>query len=173
VNLIKKEKALQKLYNKIAPKYKRLITHFGNLNSEIMILGLEPGIKHYRGKSKSIFRFDFDLILTTGRKSSGVILKVFDKLGLNINDYFWNNLYLVPKEINKTRQAFKRLLINEIDIIRPKIILCLGKIVFDTVNDIDLRIKVIRISHPAYVLYGYPLKSYINEWKEVMRKIGE
>ena len=168
-----KEELLRDLYCKRLSNYSKIITYFGNVNSKIMILGLAPVQEHLDSDSKSAFKFDLSLQQET--KSGSIIIKVFKELDLDIKDYFWNNCYKIPIEIAaKTQEQkiiFQKLLEDEIEIIEPDTIICLGTVSFDFVKslDIDVNINIKYIMHPAYVLRGgITISNYVNYWKNAM-----
>lgn len=168
-----KSEMLESLYKKRLSNYSKIITYFGNFDSKVMILGLAPVQAHVESDSHSAFKFDVSL--SQDSRSGSVLIKVFRELDLNINNFFWNNCYKVPVEIaTKTQEQkiiFQKILEDEIEIIEPDTIICLGTDCFDIVKslNIDVNINIKYIMHPAFVLRGgISFENYVNYWENAM-----
>lgn len=151
-------------------KYRKLITYYGNVNSEIVILAESPKLNHYNSESNSIFCFDLKDFNQKGR-SGEVILKVFKDLKLDYNNYYFDNIYKIPIENLKNSQEKKLhidLLKKELEIISPDLIICLGNTTYDAIKNENISYKIIKLKHPASLQYNsmrdYP--EYLNDWRK-------
>ena len=101
-----KEFRLQRLNLKY--KYKKILKHFGNINSKVMILGLEPVMKHYESDSEVCFMFE-DLNLSPAKKEIfEAIRKNFPELEekyKNLSKEFWLEK---EKEIKTLGKKYKK-----------------------------------------------------------------
>lgn len=147
----------------------RLITKYGSIDSKIVFLAESPMAMHY-ASSGSIFCLDLEDYNQAG-KSGEVILKIFKDLKLDINDYYFDNVFKVPIESVAAGEYSTHLdlLVQELNVIEPKVIVCLGNTAFELVSKLNLDYAVIKLYHPAYILRSGWTKynSYLNSWKEV------
>ena len=150
--------------------YSKIISEYGNYESKVLILGISPTKDHYGSDSFSSFAFDINLNQT--QKSVGVICKVFARLGLNISDFFWDNIYKVPEDMltNESKITHINYLKSFIQIINPKLIVCLGTECETIVNSLKLKvdIRVKKCYHPGAHLRGYyDFDEYCLNWKRL------
>lgn len=170
----KKEKTIMKLVNKFKEEnnYNKIIRYYGNPNSEIIILGLCPVDSHVNSDSNSVFALDLK-DFNQERKSGGVILKVFSDLKLNIDKYFFNNIFKLPSE-NLSELEIEthiKLLIKEINTIDPNLIICLGTDCYNYIIKIfGTNYNVIKLYHPAYIVRkNYTnYDNYLKKWRSVL-----
>ena len=146
----------------------REILPWGNINSNTVIVGLEPNENH-NFKSKHIFCFDLDI--ENDGKSGGVLKKMFKEINKNIDDYFWTNFKKRNNELGEESA------IKFIDFILQypfERYIFLGKKLAMLVHDfkIDLLLagkKVYYLRHPAYFLYKPGITNYIRSWEEALK----
>jgi hypothetical protein len=173
--IITKEIALQEILNnfKYAHKYLKIIQYFGNANSNICVFAESPVLQHLSSTSNSIFCFD-DINFNQTHKSGEVILKILHDLNINKEDIFFDNIYKMPIEqlTNIEKEYHHKLMIKELEILKPKIIICLGNICYSVMSELlkdTSEIQIYKIYHPAYILRNN-WKNY-NEYLESWRKI--
>lgn len=138
--------------------YSKVIKYYGNTNSKIVILAESPTEKHLKETlSESIFCFDLKDFDQT-RKSGEVVLKIFKDLGLNYNDYFFDNIFKLPI-INLTdeeKNNHLELMKKELELLKPTLILTLGYVtrsyLYDLMVKYRLNYNVINIYHPSFIL---------------------
>lgn len=114
----------------------------GNLHSRIMIIGQDWGSKNYFTKYKGIDanKNPTNVTLTKLLEYIGVRIWIADKNQVDRGELFLTNAILCLKPGNmrsKLRDIWietcsKNYLKEQIDIVSPKIIICLGKIAFDS-----------------------------------------
>lgn len=134
----------------------------GNVAAEIMIVGQNPG-----GRGKEDSRYT---VLWYDGPNSGFILKCVEEAGI-FQDSWFTNLVLFPTpdnkitkdQVGKTSDLFNK----QVEIIKPKVFIALGKVVAHYLKDNKFDIPVIEAAHPAYVrrfLSGDPInrENYIN-----------
>ena len=148
-----KEEQLKELFSNL-DMYSKIIVGFGNINSKIMFLGIAPMQSHMDSSSKSCFKFDEDVEVNA--KSGAVLIKVFKKLNLKIEDYFWDNIFKIPIEKVTNRQLFCDIMGREIDILKPDMIITLGNECYNIVKSLDINVNIIckKIIHPGFLLRG-------------------
>lgn len=184
-----KEKLLEEFNNKVKlceecdpfGLNKKLISGIllgsGNINSQIMFVGQNPSIVRY-SVNDQIFGnpgvSNTDKVFCEGLRSIG-----FDR-----KDVYCTNL--IKGSLPGNRRPFVNEivhgmshLVDEIEIIRPKIVVCVGNIVCESFN-----IKVGEISKKNYVYFGmnHPtsvvrgsidMEEYLSQWqklKEIIKK---
>jgi hypothetical protein len=161
---------LNYLTHKMLKEYPKTITHYGNIKSPTLILGLAPMKKHLlNSPSSRCFKFDIDL--NQESKSGGVLIKVFKELNLDIRDFFFDNVYKVPLEMVENKELFHNLLEKEIDLLNPNKIICLGNDVYNIVKSLDVgvNIEIKKIWHPAFVLRGgVSFNNYLNKFRTLL-----
>ncbi len=133
------------------------VAPFGNLNSELLIVGLAPGM-HGANATGRPFTGDYAGILLYetlhkfGFSNQAESCHIKDGLKL-INCRITNAVKCLPPENKPTSDEIKicnQYLRNEIHKIKPKVILALGKIAHDAVlKSLDLKLSSYKFSHHA------------------------
>lgn len=190
--LLKKEK-VDALNRKIAERYpdERIVFGYGNLNSNIMLIGEAPGSKEAE----------------LGKPFVGQAGKHLDEflqiLNIKKEDvYITNSVKFRPTKINpktgrlsnrtpttKEIDDFREFIYEEIDIIRPEIIVTLGNIPLKSIfndntkiGDVHGKLLSVEINgqeynlfplyHPAAVIYNKGLKDvYISDLEKLKKEI--
>lgn len=130
----------------------------GNFNSNIMFVGERPGFQ----PTKTGIVFE-------GNRSGNLFLKVLSELNLTFNHVYITNIVKCQCEDNKTPDFNDiinciKYLKKEISIIKPKLIVCVGFIAYNHLD--NLYNNMVRIYHPSYILrVNYNLESYVNDIK--------
>ncbi len=166
----KEEKILQLFSN--LRMYDKIVIHYGNVNSKIMIIAEAPMAEHtYNSDSNSIFCFDLNNHNPVDKnfKSGDVIIKIFNDLHLLVTDFYWTNAYKIPIEDVSNKELFHSILEKEIDIVDPVKIICLGANAYSiaTKLNINVNIAIEKLYHPAYILRNnfQNYQEYLNQWK--------
>ncbi|MCM8804225.1 MAG: uracil-DNA glycosylase [Candidatus Omnitrophica bacterium] len=154
--------------------YGKLPIHEGRL--PVLIVGINPSI--HRTKicmEKGAFY---------GKTTGDLLTQLLKKAGFNKDDFWITNLVKcsTPNNRNLSEEEIKnccKYLFRELEIIDPKLIICLGTEVknffggrFYTFTDWILR-KVFSLPHPAQLKYNPSFKSeYINQLKRIKEYIN-
>ncbi len=137
---------------------------FGYPNAEYFFIGMNPN-KNIEFHGVRCFRPYSELC----HRSSEILIPLLNKI-FNKN-YYITNLVKVPTKDNKEPSSllvkiFIKYLIQEIEIIKPKIIISLGNWVFKTLS--NNKIKTIKIYHPAAVTRGFV---FLDEYEKKLKEI--
>jgi len=164
------EELIEELKENVFKDGNKIIFEYGNYDSKIMIFGISPTEKHYNSDSNCVFAFDKNLKQTD--YSGGVLCKLFSELNIKIYDIFWDNIYKVPENIltEKTKKLNIEYIKKIIDIMKPKIIICLGNNSESVIHKLQLEknIKIIKVFHPATVIRGfYSQEEYNKMWEQL------
>jgi len=101
------------------------------------------------------------------------------KLGLHCDDIFFTNLVKCSTEGNRELcveeiKCCSRWLYKEINAIKPRLLVCLGRIVYDTLLEFEyLKVPIAKLWHPSYVgrdlsrepVYDQQIKRLIALWE--------
>lgn len=180
-----KQKKLNNLNERIKEQFKdkELVFGDGSVNSLVMLIGEAPGANEVKQKKPFVGQAgeqlkEFLSILKLKREDL-YITNVVKFRPTKISKKTGNLINRAPnkREIN----AFKEFLFEEIDIIKPKIIVPLGNVPLKAIFDSDLQIskehgkmleanikgsiyKIYPLYHPAAVIYRRELKKvYIED----------
>ena len=148
----------------------------GNINSEIMFIGQNPSVVRY---SKDDKIFGNPLVSNTDR----VFCDGLASIDLKREDVYVTNFVKGSTFENRVPSVDETIhglshLSNEIYIIKPKIIVCVGAFVCDNFNirigQIDTRDYVyFGINHPTAVVRGnLTLEEYILQWHKLRELIN-
>jgi len=163
------EEQISELQDEMFKHYHKIIHEYGDYNSKIMILGISPVNKHYNSDSNCVFAFDKSINQTS--YSGGVLCKVFKELGIEIYDVFFDNIFKVPENKIINRDVHINYMKKIIEIMNPKIIICLGTTCFNLVDKFPMNITIKKIVHPAAILRNfYSQEEYLNTWKKLNLK---
>lgn len=169
-DLFNKQQNLELLFNKYF-NTKRIIKYFGNINSNIMILAESPVQNHLKSSSNSIFALDDETFNQSGHSGS-VILRIFKDLNLDYRNFFFDNVFKLPIETLSIEEKINQLnlLIQEIKIISPKLIICLGENTYSYLNNLNLNYKIKKLQHPAYIIRKHftNYNEYLNKWRVIL-----
>jgi len=148
----------------------KIIADFGDYDSKILILGISPVQTHYASNSKSCFAFDISTEQT--ERSGGVLCRVFERLGIRVEDVLWDNIYKFPLELldEAAKENNIKYIEEFIKIIKPTMIIVLGNDCESVVNKlkIDNSIKIRKVMHPAVVCRGfYTFEEYYKNWERL------
>ena len=156
--------------------YKKIVTGYGNKNSKLMIIGESCVMSHYNNpKSYKCFCFDINSDRVVDNKSGSILIRVFNEQGIEINNFYWTNVFKIPFELlenDEEKSKHYTLLQYEINLISPDIIICLGtnayNIVKDNIKLYDAKLK--RIYHPAYYSRNpHRFSEYIEKWRNILK----
>lgn len=189
-----KDNKLRELNNAIVEEHKdkELVLGNGNINSLIMLIGEAPGAKEVQFKKPFVGQAgkhleEFLEILEIKREDVYITNVVkFRPTKKSVKTGGLINRTPTAKEI----EAFKKYLIDEINIINPKIIVTLGNTPLKGVFENEMKIgqvhgeiqmvkvrdknyKVFPLYHPAAVIYRRELKEvYIEDLKKLKKVIN-
>ncbi len=190
-----KKERLDYLNRRIAEIYpdKDLVFGYGDINSNIMLLGEAPGSKEVEFAEPFVGQAgkhldEFLEILNIKKEELYITNSVkFRPTRTNPKTGRLSNRTPTTKEI----EAFREFIYEEIDIIQPKIIVTLGNIPLKTIFNKNIKIgdvhgqlfnvnikdkeyKVFPLYHPAAVIYNRSLKDvYISDLKKLKKEIKE
>jgi len=137
-------------------------------DNNIMIVGMAPGF--YNGtefdKLSKPFKPSFYFSNTSRILRLG-LFEILDKI------YFTNLSKIVTTKEKMNSDIYKNyynkhynIFETELEIINPKIIICLGRIVYDFLYKKDLKQKVIYWYHPSYFIYQHSESHGIQYYKD-------
>lgn len=134
----------------------KIINGVGRINSDILILGEAPGQEE-----------DAQGIPFVGRAGK-LINKILKELNIKREDCYITNVVKVKPKNNKTPSnneiyKWRKLLLEEIRIINPKIIIALGNIPLKALSGID-NIKITNHRGKKYTVYCYPSHAFEIEY---------
>lgn len=117
----------------------------GNIEAEIMVVGQNPGGKGKGEYSTTWSHGPNSKLVTEATKAAGIF-----------KNCWFTNLVPYPTEDNKiTKQNIddtQHILYAQYELIKPKVIVALGDIVFDNLNTIfGDEVPIISMKHPSYV----------------------
>jgi uracil-DNA glycosylase len=133
-----------------------------NKENIIFIVGMCPGKQRKKDKTN---------IAWEGNKSGDFLTKIIkDYKNLYLTNIF--NTYSVDKIETETIEKGKKQLLNDINLLKPKKIICLGDFAFSTVMNFNLKdIHIIKLKHPSYILrFNGKQEEYINQFKGVLNE---
>jgi uracil-DNA glycosylase len=150
----------------------RKTTGWGNPESDILFLGLNPHVEHPID-STAVFAFDTSTY-ANDKKSGYMISAALKHLGYSIKDFYWYNLvccsYAAGKPTSEMHDNCKPMFIDLVsNLPNLKTIICLGVDSYARVSKYDLDYKLVRATHPASFLYKrLDYTHYSKELKEII-----
>jgi uracil-DNA glycosylase family 4 len=159
----------------------QIVNGYGNENAKIMFIGICPGNHLMQGGA------DRSGIPFMGDKSGELFEKMLDSNGLTRTDVYATNIVKcrpaskdrMYNRLPTTEEIYncKKYLVQEINVVKPKVIICLGKLVYNTIEP-DEEIKSVKLYHwhPGFVarspeffdIWIYNIKHDIKKWTKKM-----
>ena len=140
----------------------------GNFNANIMFIGERPG---YQTRQRNGITF-------CGNKSGDFFLDNLATVGINFCNAYFTNIVKCQTDNNVVPTECEILncityLQKEIDLILPKMIVCVGKISEKYMKLINTNSTILHILHPSFILRTGGIHSnYYNKWFNDLVKIG-
>jgi uracil-DNA glycosylase len=161
---IKKVKALWDLYYNQYINFEYVNMPSGDLNPDLVFIGEAPGWKgvgefnvpvYSYGKTSLLFRFLISIIFGPKYWITNISKQALEKNKKMSNDTLKENLKLLKREI---------------EILNPKVIICLGNYIY---NELKEYYNVFKIFHPAYIYrQRNDAKMYAKNMVEVKNEIN-
>lgn len=149
----------------------------GNGNPERRIL--------FVAQNPSYWRNTTEVLLSKSKPMDLLFQKFMKKVGLPPENFFYTNIVKCSTMNNKAPEfevpvCFRKWLLNEIMIIRPKLIVCVGAVAknwfmgrWDTLTDY-MDFRVFSIFHPASINYQPEYKEvYLDQFKHLKKLIDK
>lgn len=151
-----------------------VVRGYGDRNAKIMFVGICPGNHLLRGGADSTG------IPFKGDRSGDAFEKLLYKMNLTRQDVYTTNLVKCRPAQSDIR--YNRLpdsdeianclpyLLKEIHTVQPKVVIALGKMVFDELSGRDLGVPVEKAYHPSYIVRSNRYEDWFKDVREIIWK---
>jgi len=136
-------------------------------SGKIIVLGIAPSCIRRKEEKTQYAMSPFSLVNTPGY----LLWKVLDEVSFPVADIYITNLMKcsTPKNRLPTEQeldtCFNSWLSQEIAICNPEIIICLGKLAFDSIAKLNVLdgVKIVQVYHHSFIVRDL---SKFEEWRQ-------
>lgn len=165
---------------KLCTGRKTIVFGVGNVKADLMFVGEGPGADEDEQGEPFVGR------------AGQLLTKMIEAMGFQRSDVYIGNIVKCRPPENRNPEpdeiaACKPFLLRQIDIVKPKIIVCLGRIAAQALLETQIPISKIRgrfqdwngmqvmpTYHPAFLLRNPPMKKYVwEDLQQVMKLLGK